>query len=797
MSDNIQLARRYNIPLISENQGLGALNDRLSLIDDIVNSLSFRLDNRASKSSMIRYNVPLAPGTGIGSLVYYDTDTKCFAQALAGTMPLPGYEGESIETPQSRVEGIVIDYFSEGATTGNILTGGYWESSDVAITCLGPAALPGTYYLSGVNAGKAVMDPGSSVRQPVLMYYGEGKFSMALFYQAHDNHFHSSASLEEAWLSATQVQEALDDPVTIPEGAKWGYIVADDQACARLGQIDEGVTAVFENGILDTPETYAIVTSYGRFTRSSRDDAIGTYGWNSSVDNSMGVIMYSLDPVPALGDNVWDDPYHTGQTYPVTEVGSDYIIINTGDSENPVYVTLHAAPVYNTPSYAWKYGSALRYTMAEFPGSSDTADEAWSNPNWLGAAEAILSSLGRMFKISDNILWCLHSTCPGRGAVTLFNHYPFAYGSAVLRTIVSADPDMLEVSIDNGRCVLTPNPFADGGTSVSATALADIRDGKRLFTSIIPYIVAGPGTSMLTAPDGGVTISASSKLDIPIDAYGVMHNGTTITNDGLYQFITFPQNRDSRLVMTLPVTEASETTPLDIYPWVMNTGIGGALLVSVYYVPTPNTAGATELPTTGQELILDASLTVPSIYQEIAYTELSTGIKVTEPGMIVATLRTANRPTSDIKLFRLGFVAKMSSDAIQQQTTESSTQIQGISTTGTAGSSIPIYTAIRMDSNGLLHICAASDAASADTCIGISLEAAQVGGSIKYAISGIVALTAHANFQYGRSVYVGNNGNLVQAVETGAAYTQRIGIALSPDTVKLDISAAILAYSGN
>lgn len=84
--------------------------------------------------------------------------------------------------------------------TATILCGGIYKDGAVADACLGVNALAGTYYLSPDTPGKAVLDPGQNLRQPVLQYMGDGKFSLSCFYLAHDGHQHASIILNpDCW----------------------------------------------------------------------------------------------------------------------------------------------------------------------------------------------------------------------------------------------------------------------------------------------------------------------------------------------------------------------------------------------------------------------------------------------------------------------------------------------------------------------------------------------------------------------------------------------------------------------
>lgn len=112
--------------------------------------------------------------------------------------------------------------------TATILCGGIYKDGAVADACLGTNAEPGTYYLSPAVAGKAVLDPGQQLRQPVLQYMGDGKFSLSCFYLAHDGHQHATVRLQPShW---TQDTNADGTPLN-----SYTYNSADDPNMQALG----------------------------------------------------------------------------------------------------------------------------------------------------------------------------------------------------------------------------------------------------------------------------------------------------------------------------------------------------------------------------------------------------------------------------------------------------------------------------------------------------------------------------------------------------------------------------------
>ena len=775
-----------NTEYISEipaNSGLPALNSRIVDINTALNNLSDRIEGQTSKSAMLMYSAPLAEGVALGDIVYYDPEIKRFAKALAATLPDPGEQGETIEAPSARVAGIVVNYTDSGTITGTILTGGYWKSEDIVTHCLSSNPTAGTWYLSPTKAGTATKNPAGHLRQPVLTYYGDGKFSMALFYQAHDNHFHSTAVLSKTWYTTGDAITALLEAgyadaadIVPPSGYNWAYPVKLDPDCEGLGDIAEGVTAVFNNGLLAAPTMYLIATASGTFTRSDSNDGTGMYAWKNGSK-----LLYTFDAVPAIADTAYTDAHHaTGTTYSITTVGAGIIEVSGYAGE---FARYSAADV---KSYAWAYGALLRYTWEEYP---EAGLLAYSDINCSLNAETIASIQGTLFAISDNILWCKYTNRPMKGAVTLFNHFPFAYGSPVIRTVIPAS-DNLEVVINNGICKLNALPFVDGDTAISSRAISGISGNSLNYTPVVPEIVAGSGITATSREDGGVILSAMGMVDIPVDAYAIMHNGTTVTNDGLYQYITFPQGRTSRLIIELPFSDRNAQAEYKATVWAMTAGAGATLSCTMFFVPDPGIQAPVELPTT--TTVENVPLTLDQAIGGVSYNELSTGLTISGSGTLVATLYMDSEPATDIRLLRVGFKMTTTGNTIAsaQGTTVSN---QGIISTGKAGAYIPKYSAVRMDSAGKIQICTSSDASYADTCIGIALNNCNIDADVSYMITGIIESSADFDaLAPGSGVYIGLDGSLVGAPESGRQYTQRVGTALASGSIQVVLGAAIL-----
>lgn len=636
---------QFNLPRIAagvSGQGaIDALNAPIIKTEEALNALSARIGSLSSKSAVIRHYVPISSAVSVGSLVYYNTENGRFEPAIARLLGEPGSQGESVEAPISRVEGIIITKDSSGVT-GTMLCGGYWESKAVAQYCLGNNAVAGTYYLSPFTAGKAVLDTNGHLRQPVLSYYGDGKMNLNLFYLAHDNHFHGSAVLVNSWVSAREVN------ATAPAGYSWGYNSETDAGFMNLGELTNATTAVFYEGKLQLPD----------------------------------------------------------------------------------------------------------------------AD----------------------FKVSDGHVWCKLPDAPRAGSVTIFNHYPFAYDSPVVRGVESTQASLL-VRNRNGLIQLTPNSFISGDINKNALAVSAISDNVILFTPVVTELKKGPGIELNKDTNGTVIVSSNQDIGLPKDAYSINHNGTAITSDGRFQYITFPARRISEFVMSMPVMSIDSNTTVKAQAWATVAGPGASFAVEMFAVPEPTAQGLqTSLPSGAGA---NATLGFNGASGKLTYAESTGFVEFEGPHTLIAVVRIQSAPSSDIRMMRAGF--KLSVVDVQSTTDE---DLQLERTMAVTGSQIAGYSVSKYDivyvSGGRLQKCMSSDINSGNLCIGVALAGASVDDDVEYIITGIIQDPAF-NFAPGEPVYVGVDGRMTQSDPSlTAAYVQKIGTALTSAAVQINIEPAVI-----
>lgn len=650
----------YTVPLIgnqtapTNEAAVAMLDNSLSYIQGALNELAGRQAETDTKNAIIQHDVPISADVSAGTLVYFNSETSTYEPALAVLLPLPGENGASIEAPSARVEGIIL-YTDNNQATGTLLRGGYYKSDTVADNCLGSDATAGTYYLSTTTAGKATKDTNGLLRQPVLSYYGDGMFSLTLFYMAHDSHYHTTAILTSAW---TAVSEDDEDA---PENAKWIYD-GSLLASAYVGVLSRVTTAVFWNGELQ----------------------------------------------PTLTDS-----------------SSQFDIVN-----------------------------------------------------------------GKLYaKTAD---------APAANSVVVFNHFPFAYNSSVVRSIQSSNENMLRVTDANGVVILTPYDFIAGDSTPAQLAVSSIVEGKVSYTPVVSGINAGPGMAVSRNLNGITTVSLKTLVGDQIDAYSIQHNGTTLITDGVIQYITFPQGRSSEFVMFLPVTDVPEGVTLQAYAWGTMKDSSATLNVTGYFIPQPTADNPTTVPDT-TDLTNTVSLAFSGTTGMLSYSEVAlTGFTVTQPGMLVARVRTQGTASANYKLLRVGFKLAVAESNSSSAITPDPEAIGMVTGTLPAAQAISAGQAVYINADGKLAVCVANNQGLAGACVGIAMNGGSTGTEITYVISGI--LSGGSGFVPGTPVYINTDGSLINltsdaALETflagTAMYIQRVGTAVTTNLVQVAIEPAI------
>lgn len=403
-------------------------------------------------------------------------------------------------------------------------------------------------------------------------------------------------------------------------------------------------------------------------------------------------------------------------------------------------------------------------------------------------------STASSFVIYDNKLYYMDADAPS-GLVTVFNHYPFAYGSSVVRTITSTN-DALTVRNENGQVTLTANDFTQGATTKSALAVYAI-DGKELqYTPVVTEVLAGPGIVVNRAMDGSAYVSAASTIGGLMDAYSINHNGTTLITDGTnLQYITFPADRIAQFVMYLPVSGL--TSDCQVSVWAIKAGTETAQLhVEATFIPDPTKATPSEIVISGATsalIIAGGAASNTLMYDD---TEVA-GCTASGSGMLVATVSVMSAPQNQIKLLRAGF--KLSAIADNSPYTDPVVDSNAITQTMTVApnQSITAGDAL-MISNGKLAKCTNVKNGAQDNtnkCVGIAITGATAGQDLQYMITGTMTLVV-SGATPGQSLYVGPHAELtpVTAVDEFMGtvnFLQKVGTALTGSKIQVSIEPAV------
>ncbi|MFA5752814.1 MAG: hypothetical protein WC910_07095 [Bacteroidales bacterium] len=236
-----------NITYIEDGVAASAakLNQPLRMLDDNIRELEGRLNAFAAKESVIRENVPCDSTVTAGYAVYFDPTSGTLKKAQALIQATTGENGESIEAEASRMIGIVLEKTT--STTAKLLTGGAYTSTTLAATLLNSETALGMYYLSPETAGVLTRTVTGKLRQPVLVYYGNGIFSLNNSYLAHDNHYHKAFVLTPSNWEPVSLLSTWDPPT----GATYGYDIGADTDLSALGDMQPETTSIFYNGLLN------------------------------------------------------------------------------------------------------------------------------------------------------------------------------------------------------------------------------------------------------------------------------------------------------------------------------------------------------------------------------------------------------------------------------------------------------------------------------------------------------------------------------------------------------------------
>lgn len=404
------------------------------------------------------------------------------------------------------------------------------------------------------------------------------------------------------------------------------------------------------------------------------------------------------------------------------------------------------------------------------------------------------------FMVYNNNLYFMDAEAP-TGIVTIFNHYPFAYGSSVVRTITSTN-DALSVKNENGQVTLTANDFTQGATTKSALAIYAINGKELQYTPVVTEVLAGPGITVSRAMDGSAYVSAASTVGGLMDAFSINHDGTTLITDGNnMQYITFPAGRISQFVMYLPVQGITSNCQVSV--WCMKAGMGSAKLnVQVSFIPDPVVGTQSEIVISGNTGSVEPAAGTSA--NSLTYGEDAiTGCTVSGNGLLVATVSVSSAPQTQIKLLRAGF--RLSAIPENSQYVDPVVDSNAITQTMTVAPNQDIQAgdAVMITNEKLAKCTNVKNGAQDNTnkCVGIAVTGATAGQQLQYMIAGTMTLVV-PGASAGQSLYVGSDAAMTpvddvdafwhgDADNPGVNFLQKVGTALTGSKVQVNIEPAV------
>lgn len=468
----------YTVPKITAGQATPAkFNAPLEYIQKSLNALEAKLDGLANKSAVLQWGATVSSDTNIGDLVYFDSKNgSCFRPAIARLANKPGAQGQSVQSPSSRVEGLVVSL-----NPAVILKQGYYQSNIITNT-IGTGAFAGVYFLSPEKAGKATLNPGWNMRQPCISYYGDGKFSMLTNYLAHDNHHHSYAKLQERIVYNSVVYKD-QDPVS--GTYYWNAPVS------RIGQLDPQTTAIFADGLLGTgkytctknkvwftgtdPKQIADVIEVFNITpfaygdsvvRSISTDTLNISGNSGSVQINMPDYSYAKQTSDRALSRIYNSTLYTTPIVSKIVAGAGISVSDIGNGA----VTIGNADLMNYPIDA---------TQIYMNGAQREATELLTYtifPKGKTSSVTMSLSVNNSTEIQYNVSIWVSSKGPGTGRLNIkFYWLPFSDQNPIVIPTSPVKEDIISLQNSSPQNILYKNLDLASTIKTSGTLIAQLK----------------------------------------------------------------------------------------------------------------------------------------------------------------------------------------------------------------------------------------------------------------------------------------------------------------------------------
>lgn len=252
------------------------------------------LDSLTNKSNLIAFAVNTETSVEEGDLVYFDGECGVYKRALALWDSEYSVKGEILAAPSAYTKGWVIKKHT--TSTADILLNGLYTDASLTVNLLGENPVPGVYYLSATEAGKATLTP-PPLKVPAISYVGNDTIIFKPTDVFQPNHLHRSLILRGAWYP---VSDSRFDGMDIPAWAVMGYDIESDPAFQEWFASYPGALTVFLDGILQ--EDTKMVTSLDNLWW------LGEYGGSSSSSASYPANNSSSSSITSSSDDYMEGP---------------------------------------------------------------------------------------------------------------------------------------------------------------------------------------------------------------------------------------------------------------------------------------------------------------------------------------------------------------------------------------------------------------------------------------------------------------------------------------------------------
>lgn len=170
--------------------------------------------------------------------------------------------------------------------------------------------------------------------------------------------------------------------------------------------------------------------------------------------------------------------------------------------------------------------------------------------------------------------------------IILFNHYPFAYGSPVVRGVRAADGSRFSISTKNGIATITADEYDVVNGDGAITAVTSIQGGTVTTTPVVSSIDAGNGIVINTdQATGKCTIHTNTLAGNRLTPDIINYNGAVYTSDGIYSNIQIATGTSSNIVIQKSIYNVSSTDNLVFSVFVEVSSIDeGPILIKPWFL---------------------------------------------------------------------------------------------------------------------------------------------------------------------------------------------------------------------